>query len=72
MCTQAPVPAPYPLPTNTVMYPSCTHVHVYPSSTHVHTSMYPDGSQPVGHDPFIKPLSPKIFTSQFTTVAHSH
>lgn len=43
-----------------------------PYITHIHMSMFAGGSQPVGHSPFVKPLSPKILTSQFTTVANSH
>lgn len=55
---------------HTVMHSSYTQVNVQPTSACVHSSMWAHDQwfSTCGVQPFIKPLAPKLFTSQFIAV----
>lgn len=55
---------------HTVMHPSYTQVNVQPTSASVHSSTWAHDQwfSTCGVQPFIKPLAPKLFTSQFIAV----
>lgn len=78
MCTGAPAPIPshthmsmhvtYSTPTNVYFMHACAYI---PYIYNAHMTMYVVDSQLGSHNPFVKPLSPKIFTLHCTTVANS-
>lgn len=77
MCTGAPAPLSSHTHEHAHDLLTLTNVHFMhacaciPYIYNVHMTMYVVDSQPGSHNPFVKPLSPKIFTLHCTTVANS-